>query len=88
MRMRLIYFAHALVRMKERCISKSDIESACQFPDKVEYSLKDGARFLVKKIYFNKLLNKDHLLMVVCERNEKETTIITVIDTSKISKYF
>lgn len=87
MKMELTYLAHALVRMKERGISKSDVESACKFPDKVEYSSKEKVRFLIKKIYFNKLLLRDHLLMVVCENNEKETIIVTVIDTSKISKY-
>ena len=82
------YPTHALIRMKERGISKSDVENAYKSPDKVEHSLKEKARFLIKKIYFNKLLLRDHLLMVVCKRSEKGVTIITVIDTSKISKYF
>lgn len=88
MKTELSYLAHALVRMKERGISQSDVENAYQFPDKVEYSSKEKARFLIKKIYFNKLLARDHLLVVVCEGNEKGVTIVTVIDTSKISKYF
>lgn len=73
--------------MKERSISKNDIEQACRFPDKVEYSSISKNRFLVKKVYFNSLLKKDHLLMVVCEQEKHSLSIITVIDTSKISKY-
>lgn len=88
MKIELTYLAHALVRMRERGISRSDVENACQFPDKVEYSSKEKTRFLIKKIYFNKLLSRDHLLMVICERNEKGAMVITVIDMSKISKYF
>jgi len=84
----IIFSAHALSRMKERFISKKVVINATRNPDKIEKSSQMPSRFLIKKVYFNKILRKEHLLMVICELLPKQIEIITIIDTSKISKYF
>lgn len=85
---KVVFSQHALERMEERAISKKVIIDALLAPDKIERSFKVSSRFLVKKIYFNKKFQRDHLLLIIYEEKDKRLEIITVIDTSKISKYF
>lgn len=85
--MKVIFSQHALRRMVERGIRRSDVLRAIREPDKVEVSRIEENRFLAKKVYRNLRLGKDHLLMVICERVAGEIHIVTVVDTSKISKY-
>lgn len=74
--------------MRERAISQNIINQAIKYPDKIEGSTKNKYRFLVKKVYFNKKLKRDHLLLIIYEIKRTFIEVITVIDTSKISKYF
>lgn len=74
--------------MAQRGIMDDQVEQAIEFPDKIGCSVFDRARFVVKKIYFNIHLAKKHLLMVIYEEKGKEILVITIIDTSKIDKYF
>lgn len=85
---KIIFSNHALTRMKERSISKGLVLDAIKKPNKIEKSSIFSGRILVKKIYFHKNFKKDHLLMIICEICPNEIKIITVVDTSKISKYF
>jgi len=79
---------HALTRMEEREISKEMVSDALENPDKVDSSSRNQERVLVKKLYFNQKLNKEHLLLVIIEKTGNQVSIITIIDTSKVSKYF
>ena len=79
---------HALLRMAERGISRSEIANAIANPDKIESSEINSQRFLIKKLYFNKDFQKEHLLLIIIENSQSITKVITVIDTSKISKHF
>ncbi|MDI6883086.1 MAG: DUF4258 domain-containing protein [Patescibacteria group bacterium] len=88
MNKRITFSLHAQKRVRERGISLEEIENFIKYPDKVERSIKNQKRFLFKKIYFNKKLQKDHLLLIVIEKEDKVLKVITLIDTSKISKYF
>lgn len=81
------FLPHALKRMKERGIKQKDIEKFIRNPDKIETSKINRNRFLIKKIYYNKTYSKDHLIMIISERENNSLKIITIIDTSKISKY-
>ncbi len=72
----------------ERGISDEHVRHAIEFPDKLGRSVVSPARFVVKKIYFNEMLAKKHLLMVIYEQSGSEISVVTIIDTSKISKYF
>jgi len=85
---KIIFSDHALLRMEERFISRKMVLEAIKNPDKVEKSTQNLFRFLIKKIYFNSVLGKDHLLVLICEASAEKLEIITIIDTSKISKYF
>lgn len=85
--MQIRFSFHALERIKERSIKKSDVEKFIKFPDKIEISNINANRLLFKKIYFNQKHKKDHLLMLICEKENGILKIITIIDTSKISKY-
>ncbi len=40
------------------------------------------------EIYYHQEFKKDHLLLIIIEKEEDILRIVTVIDTSKISKYF
>ena len=85
---KIIFSSHALLRMKERFISERLAVEAIHNPDKIEKSDQINARVLIKKIYFNKIIEKNHLLMAICEIFPEKIEVITIIDTSKISKYF
>ncbi len=85
---KLRFSHHALQRAKERYISERQMREAIAYPDKVEASKRNAKRVLIKTIYHNSFLNKDHLLLIVCERTTSEITVVTIIDTSKISKYY
>lgn len=54
----------------------------------MEASSVESDRFLIKKIYFNIQHKRDHPLIIVCEKEEVVLKVITIIDTSKISKHF
>lgn len=88
MNFKIIFSPHALERMKERGIPLKLVREAINSPDKIETSSVSPSRFLVKKLYFNEKLKKDHLLLIVIERKKNLMEVVTIIDTSKISKYF
>lgn len=85
---KIIFSSHALERIKERGISLNLVRKAIKFPDKIEKSLIDSSRFLIKKLYFNENMKNDHLLLIIFEVKYNLINVITIIDTSKISKYF
>ncbi|PIR91770.1 hypothetical protein COZ78_01580 [bacterium (Candidatus Gribaldobacteria) CG_4_8_14_3_um_filter_42_11] len=85
---KIIFSTHALLRMAERGIVEREIISAIANPDKVEQSITNSNRFLIKKLYFSKRFQKEHLLLIVTESNQIVIKVITVIDTSKISRHF
>lgn len=87
--MKIVLTDHAKKRIKERGISANIVKESLMFPDNVDTSTVDKNRYLVKKIYFHEKFRKKHLLMIVCEKEKsKVVKVITIIDTSKIDKYF
>ena len=64
------------------------MNDAIRFPDKIEVSRAKSNRSLIKKVYYHEIIKKDHLLMIIYEKGKDMVKVITVIDTSKISKYF
>ena len=86
--MKIVFTKHSLERAKERVISKKELRDAIHFPDKIDKSSQNSKRFLIKKIYYNEKLKADHLLMIICEKEKGVVKIVTIIDTSKISKYY
>lgn len=85
--MKLVYTKHARRRMAERGLTTSDIEHAIAFPERIDRSTMSASRFIIKAVYRNHRFGQTHLLMVICERSRKEVLVITIIDTSKITKY-
>ena len=85
--MKIVFSAHAIGRLGEREISKDIAVNALKNPDKVELSKQDPKRILFKKVYYNEAFRKEHLLMLVCEKNNEILEVVTIIDTSKINKY-
>lgn len=85
---KIVFSSHALERMKERGISRELVKDAIKFPDRLEKSSISPSRFLLKKLYFNEKLNKEHLLLIILEVKENLREVVTIIDTSRISKYF
>ena len=85
---KIVFSSHAIMRMEERFILKQVAIEAIKNPDKIEKSFQDDWRVLVKKVYFNEVLKREHLLIIVCEIFLEKIEVITIIDTSKISKYF
>lgn len=79
---------HAKERMRERSITEEDIHRALALPDRVDRSIVSAVRFVAKKVYYNTHLAEKHLLMVICEEEDEAILIVTIIDTSKIEKYF
>ena len=86
--MKIVFTKHSLERAKEREISERELKYAILHPDKIDKSSQNNKRGLIKKIYYNKKLEADNLLMIICEKEKRSIKIITIIDTSKISKYY
>ncbi len=82
--MKYEFLPHARKRMAERSISRKLVIDALKFPTKI--SLNRQGRQLVKKLYTSKR-SAQRLLLIAIEVKSDTTKIITVIDTSKISKY-
>jgi hypothetical protein len=72
--------------MEERAISEQQILGVIDVPDRIHVSTKTSKRFIAKKLV--RTNHGQHLLMVIYEVNERETVIVTIIDTSKIEKYY
>jgi len=85
---KIVFSSHALTRMKERGISQKLVIEAIKNPDKIEKSSLRPSRFLIKKLYFNQKLQREHLLMIISEVKPNLIKVVIIIDTSKISKYF
>lgn len=73
--------------MRERSLTRKQVEAFVRNPDSVEVSTKNSSRFLIKRRYHNRELGKDHLLMAICERVGDTLLVVTIIDTSQIRKY-
>jgi len=78
--MKIILTNHAKYRMQERKISKSEVVAAILSPDKE--GKHDGKSVAMK------VRNNMHLLIVYYVTDKMLIRVITVITTSKISKYF
>lgn len=72
--------------MKERGLTRQTIMQALSRLEKFYASTKRNNRFLVKKLVRRE--KRDHLLMIIFEKNGNDILVITVIDTSKIEKYY
>jgi len=88
--MQIIFSEHARKRMEERDISYIQVHSALVQPDKVEVDKTNSNRFVAKKVYVINKAGRRHLLLVFYEVRPRRNRIevITVVGTSKISKYF
>ncbi len=89
--MEIIISDHAKQRMKERKISDQQVFVAILQPDKVEKDKTCNTRFVAKKVYYSSLTKNRQLLLVFYEMSGgrmKILTVVTVISTSKIFKYF
>lgn len=76
---------HAKKRIRERKISEKFIKEVLENPTKIHRDSKNKDRVLFKKLYLKRGLRK--LLLVIGEVEKDKLKIITIIDTSKISKY-
>ena len=72
--------------MDERGLTEQQIVRAIDLPDRLQTSVHSTNRFVAKKLVSND--GKQHVLLIIYEINAQETTIVTVIDTSKIEKYY
>ncbi len=76
---------HAKKRLKERKIPQKFFKEALENPTKIQRDSKNKNSILFKKLYMKG--NSRRLLLIVGEIEKEELKIITIIDTSKISKY-
>lgn len=72
--------------MAERKLTDNDIAKAFAHPDKIQNSFQSHDRFIIKKIYRNG--KRNHLLLIIFEKKKETILVITVIDTSKVDKYY
>lgn len=78
--MEIKFTMHAINRIEERGIMLRDVVVCLNSPDKVDQK--------GELIYFKKLYKENkRLLICVCSVDTDSCKIVTVIDTSKISKY-
>ena len=86
--MQMRFTRHAKERMEERGVTEDDVRRTVEFPDKIGRSVISPSRFIVKNVYYNTALGKKHLLMVIYEERNEGVLVVTIIDTSKIDKYY
>lgn len=72
--------------MGERGLTKPDVIKGIESAEKIHSSTKDSTRFVAKKLHRSQ--KGKHVLLIIFECSRNETTIITVIDSSKIQKYY
>lgn len=84
--MQIRFTKHAEARMKERRIVRRTIEEAILHPHVIQASTKSGNRFIVKTLHWQ--AHRKHLLMIIFEKHRDTLLVITIIDTSKINKYY
>lgn len=72
--------------MKERGLTQEAITQALARPEKMHASAKSKNRFIVKKRLHSD--SRKHLLLIIFEKIGNDVLVITVIDTSKIDKYY
>lgn len=77
--MKIVFTKHAKFRMKERKVSFSEVKETIINPAKL---CRKSTEYLAMKIRENK-----HLLLVYYVIDDGKIKVITVITTSKISKY-
>ncbi len=85
--MRIILTDHARQRAEERWITVREIESVIKFPDRIARDRRNPELVLFKKVYYHKKLKKRHLLILICDLGADLIRVITIIDTSKVTKY-
>ena len=85
--MRIVFTDHAKRRIRERNLTLKDVRVFLGSPDSIEPSSKNPKRFLLKRLYYHPILKRRHLLMAICEQEKKSLIVVTVIDTSQITKY-
>ncbi|HLD20757.1 MAG TPA: DUF4258 domain-containing protein [Patescibacteria group bacterium] len=84
--MKYRFTKHALDRMGERGLAKDDVIEGIESAGKIHSSTKVTTRFIAKKLY--KTTKGQHVLLIIFEKSRSETLVVTVIDTSKVQKYY
>ena len=77
--MKIVFTKHAGERMKERNIKKSEVKEAILYPHRIMEKLEQR---IIKNIRKN-----GQLLIIYIVDERKLVRVITVITTSKLSKY-
>lgn len=85
--MRIVFTSHARRRMRERRITVRDIREAVRRPDRIARSGAHPNRWIVKRRHVSRMTHRPHLLLIICERARARTRVVTVIDTSNLTKY-
>lgn len=81
--MKIRFSEHALHQLKERKLSKAEVEHAIREPEKV--IAQSSYRYCaIKPIRKHK---KDYLLIVIYDETADQKEIVTAFITSKIEKY-
>jgi hypothetical protein len=84
--MRYRFTKHALDRVTQRDLTREDVIDGIKSASKLHSSTKVETRFIAKKLH--KTANGQHVLLVIYECSRNETLVITVIDSSKVEKYY
>jgi len=82
-RLKILFSHHAQYQLKERRLSKNQITSAFDQPDRL--TLQTDNRYQLLKLI--KLSGKTYLLVIIYEQEFSEIKIVTAFITSKIKKY-
>lgn len=80
--MEIKFTYHAIQRIEERKVSLSEIMQCLTSPDKIDKKHSNIFRFIRLKESREKLL-----LILICKMENQHCTIITVFESSQISRY-
>jgi hypothetical protein len=77
--------SHAFDNLSEREVGREEAEKTLADPEVIAPS--QSGRSLFMRRYFDNVLGKEMLLIIVVEDTEVERVVVTVFKTSQISKY-
>jgi len=72
--------------MNERGLTRNDVVEGIESAGKTDSSIREMTRFIAKKLH--KTSTGQRVLLVIFERNRNEVLVVTVIDSSKVQKYY
>ena len=72
--------------MSERGLTREEVINGIESAGVTHSSTKVATRFIAKKLH--RTPSGQHVMLIIFERSRNETLVVTVIDSSRVQKYY